>query len=219
MRASRRSVVAGLSWGLLSGSSAAQSIQGSTMELVVDHVMFPIYFNNPFLGLVEEIWRDRKVGRVFSQPQNPSFKGLYLRSKSFYLEYASNTKNEPYWSNAVYVVVPKKYWNFYEEPVLRTEHFLLPKFGGGYSIVSPEYPHLNSSAAQNETYDGLTLLISKALEDELLQVAGQKWTLPRSGKVRVHDGLKHLTDIAVIDEQSKLVAPLLEANPLLREFL
>ena len=189
------------------------------MELVVDHVMFPVYYNNPFLDLVEDIWRERKLGRVFSGPQNSSFKGVYLQSKSFYVEYLSNTKSEPYWSNAVYVVVPKKYWGYYTAPALLSEHFLVPKFGCGYSIISPDYPHLTKVIARDESYDGLAVLISKALEKELLQLAGQQWVLPESRKIRVHDSLTHVHDIAVIDEKSRLVAPLLQANPLMRDLL
>ena len=104
------------------------------MELAIDHVMFPVYYNNPFLELVEDIWKERKLGKVFTGPQNASFKAVYLRSKGFYVEYLSNTKSEPYWSNAVCVVVPKKHWGYYNAPALLTEHFLTPKFGCGFGL-------------------------------------------------------------------------------------
>jgi hypothetical protein len=61
-------------------------------------------------------------------------------------------------------VVPKQYWGFYKSPALVTEHFLIPQFGSGFQIVSPQFPHL----------DGFTLLISKALEESLLNIGGQK---------------------------------------------
>jgi hypothetical protein len=189
------------------------------MELILDHVMFPVYYNNPFLEVIEDIWRERELGKVFAEPQNESFKGVYLSSKSFYIEYLSNTKSEPYWSNTVYIVLPKTYWGYYEAPDLMTEHFLTPTFGCGYCIVNPDYPYLNSVVSRDEVHDGLTVLISSALEKELLRLGGMNWTLPASGKLRVHESLVHPYDMAIIDENSKLVAPLLQANPLLREFL
>jgi len=165
------------------------------MEITIDHVMFPVYFNNSFLNSVEENWTQRNLGYVDTQAQNDFFKGLYLHTKSFYVEYLSTVANEPYWSNAVYVVVPNEYWDNYETPDFRSDHFLIPK-----------------------SYDGLTILISKALEYELCNIGGEKWTLPSNGKLRVHEGLHHLHDIAVIDENDTIVAPLFEANPVLRDF-
>jgi hypothetical protein len=189
------------------------------MEIQIDHVMFPVYLNNAFLDVVEEIWAAKKAGKVFAQPQNAAFKGVYLQSKSFYVEYLSNVKDQPYWTNAVYVVVPKKHWAFYKSPALVDQYFLVPKFGCGYALVSPDFPYLNSMTAGSNSYDGLTLLISEALKKEVLSIAGLNWSLPESGKIQVHGSLVHVHDIAVIDEKSKLVAPLLQPNPLLREFL
>lgn len=188
------------------------------MELIIDHVMFPVYLNNALLERVEPNWKERNAGKVFTQPQNRSFKGLYMSSKSFYVEYLSTVETEPYWSAAIYVIVPNEYWDAYESPALKTDHFLIPSFGSGYQLLSPSFPHLNSEVSKEESYDGLTILISKALEQELLNIGGKKWRLPANGKVRVHEGLHHLHDIAVIDENEKIVAPLLEANPVLREF-
>ena len=200
---------------------AAQTSERNSqaMEIFVDHVMFPVYFNNAFLEVIETEWRTQSLGKVYSQPQNSVFKGVYFESKSFYVEYLSTVKTEPFWSNAVYVVVPKKYWSHYEKPALLTEHFLVPTFGCGFTLVSPEFPNLNSVLAKGQTYDGFTLLISAALERELLSLAGQRWVLPSSGKVRVHKKLLHVHDIAVLNDKSKLVAPLLQPNPTLREFL
>jgi hypothetical protein len=193
-----------------SEKSMAQTATGGAlpMELQLDHVMFPVYFNNQFLNIVEQVWKDQLSGRVFQMPQYPAFKHVLHFSKSFYVEYLSTVQSEPYWSNAVYVVVPKQYWGFYKSPALVTEHFLIPQFGSGFQIVSPQFPHL----------DGFTLLISKALEESLLNIGGQKWVLPSNGKIRVHEKLHHVHEIAVINEKSKLVAPLLHPNPLLREF-
>ena len=188
------------------------------MELTIDHVMFPIYYNNALLEFVEHNWNSRKLSKVHSQSQNDSFKGVYLPSKSFYVEYLSTVETEPYWSSAIYVVLPNEYWDAYKKPALRTDHFLIPSFGSGYQLVSPSYPHLNTIVSKDESYDGLTILISKALEQELLSIGGKKWVLPKNGKVRVHEDLHHLHDIAVIDEQNKIVAPIFEANPILREY-
>lgn len=188
------------------------------MELKIDHVMFPIYANNSFLEIIEAEWKERTSGKVYSQPQNDFFKGVYLRAKSFYVEYLSNVESQPYWSNAIYVVVPTKYWSYYKNPAMRTEHFLVPYFGSGFQLVSPDYPNLNEKTSDEETYDGLTILISSALEKELLNIGGQKWILPQSGKIEVHKGLVHPHDIVVINEKSKLVAPLYEANPILRDY-
>ncbi len=186
------------------------------MQLQVDHIMFPVYFNNAFLAFVEENWKLKGVGRVFSEPQNDAFKGVYLQGRSFYVEYLSTVESEPYWSNALCVVVPRELWRYYAKPDLQSEHFLVPKFGCGFSLVSPESPHLHTSLPE-QTYDGLSIRISATLESELKTLAGQSWTLPP--QVRVHGGLHHAHDMLVLDAQSRVVAPLYQANPLLREHL
>lgn len=188
------------------------------MELIVDHVMIPVYFNNTLLDFVEHNWTHRELGKVFTEPQGDNFKGLYLKSKSFYVEYLSTVETEPYWSSAIYLVVPNEFWDAYKEPAIRTDHFLIPSFGSGYQLVSPSFPHLNTIVSKTESHDGLTILISKALEQEILNIAGKQWVLPKNGKIRVHKGLHHLHDIAVIDKDNKIIAPLFEANPVLREF-
>lgn len=188
------------------------------MELTIDHIMIPVYFNNALLEFIEYDWRNRETGKVYTQPQNDRFKGVYLPSVSFYVEYLSSVETEPYWSSAIYVVVPNEYWDAYKNPALRTDHFLIPSFGSGYQLISPSYPYLNTIVSKEESYDGLTILISKALEQQLLTIGGKKWILPKNGKIRVHEGLHHLHDIAVIDEHNKIVAPLFEANPVLRDF-
>jgi len=188
------------------------------MELTIDHVMIPVYLNDTLLEFVEHNWANRKLGKVFSEPPGNSFRGLYLKSKSFYVEYLSTVETEPYWSSAIYLVVPNEYWDAYKKPAMRNDHFLIPSFGSGYQLVSPTFPHLNTIVSKDESYDGLTILISKALEQELLTIGGKQWVLPKNGKIRVHEELHHLHDIAVIDERNKIVAPLFEANPVLRGF-
>jgi len=189
------------------------------MELVVDHVMFPVYFNNPFVSLMEEVWQEQSKGKVFVGKQNASFKGVYFQTSAFYVEYLSTVKNEPFWSNALYLVVPKKYWGFYKNPALLTEHFLIPDFGSGYQLVSPDYPYLSKVVSKGVEYSGLTILISPALEQEITHIGGLQWTLPQDGSVRVHNSLVRPHEMGVINENNKLVAPLFEANPILREFL
>ena len=199
-------------------TALSTSLADEPMELKIDHVMFPVYANNAFLDTVEADWKERKTGKVFTQPQNDFFKAVYLRSKSFYVEYLSNVETQPYWSNTVFIVVPTEYWAAYENPVMKSEYFLIPSFGSGYQLVSPDYPHLNEKNAGDEDYDGMTILISTSLAQELLTIGGENWTLPKNGKVQVHEGLVHFHDIVVIDEQSKLVAQIYEANPILRDF-
>jgi hypothetical protein len=223
MLTSRRDFLRATTLGVGAASSPKLLAQtpsgtGTPMELQIDHVMFTVYFNNPFLNLVEQIWKNQAAGRVVQMPQYPVFKHVLHFSKSFYVEYLSTVQSEPYWSNAVYVVVPKQYWGFYKSPALVTEHFLIPQFGAGFQLVSPQFPHLNALQAKGESYDGFTLLISKALEESLLGIGGQKWVLPSNGKIRVHEKLHHAHEIAVINEKSKIVAPLLQSNPVLREF-
>lgn len=188
------------------------------MELEIDHVMLPVYYNDALIDSIESVWRDRARGKVFTQPQNDFFKPVYLQSKSFYVEYLSTVQAQPYWSSAVFFVVPKQYWDHYKNPAMVNEHFLIPSFGSGYQLVSPDYPHLNSKIVKDVMYDGLKILISAALEEQILGIGGKQWSLPKDGKLQVHDGLAHLHDIVVIDENAKLVAPLFEANPILRDF-
>ena len=197
-------------------AAATPTWSAEPMELKIDHVMFPVYYNDGMLEHVEDNWKNRASGKVFSQPHNGTYTGVYLSSKSFYIEYLSSIETEPYWSTAIFVVVPNDYWDAFDDPVMRSDHFLIPHFGSGYQLVSPDFPNLNDTVSKGEDYDGLTILISKALKQELLNISGQKWTLPKN--VRVQDGLYHLHDITVIDENSKIVAPLYEANPVLRDF-
>lgn len=208
--------------GLSSHSPEAAQVRhfivepGNAMQLQIDHVMFPVYFNNDFLSIVEKTWKKKAIGSVFSGPQNAVYKGVYLQTKSFYVEHLSTVESEPYWSNTLYVVVAKELWSYYATPDLRSEHFLVPRFGCGYSLVSPEFPHLHSSLPE-QTYDGFSILISSALASELTMLAGKSWALPP--QIRVHSSLHHAHDIVVVDGDSKVVAPLFQTNPLLREYL
>ncbi len=188
-------------------------------ELVIDHVMFPVYFNDSFIELVETSWKQKNVSRVFKETKNRNFNAVYFQSNSFYVEYLSTVKSQPYWSNSVYVIVPKKYWGYYKKPALLNDYFLIPEFGSGYQLVSPDYPYLNNKISKDIAYDGFTLLISKKLEKKLRNIAGQNWSLPKNGKIKVHDKLIHVHDMAVINEKSQLIAPILQTNPILRDYL
>lgn len=188
------------------------------MELVLDHVMIPAYFNNPLLDLVEAHWKGQKGGTVKTYPQYPAFKQVVQFTRSFYVEQLSTVKSEPYWSNAVYFVVPTEYWDHYKHPPIRSEHFLVPAFGAGFALVSPDYPHLNSKLAADEPYDGLTVFISPNLAKSITTIGGQTWTFPEKGPLKVHKDLHHFTDIVVINERNERVAPLFQPNPLLRDY-
>ncbi|MEZ5448400.1 MAG: hypothetical protein R3E89_05110 [Thiolinea sp.] len=74
----RRQALVMLSTGLLTSSLPCLVNAGEKMELIVDHVMFPLYFNNQFLEVVEEVWKELNVGKVTIGKQNPAFKGVYL---------------------------------------------------------------------------------------------------------------------------------------------
>ncbi|MBX2867335.1 MAG: hypothetical protein KTR18_01560 [Acidiferrobacterales bacterium] len=215
----RRKTLTALGAGLLTGSVPGVAMSKEAMELVVDHVMFPLYFNNQFLDVAEEVWEEMNMGKVTRGKQNAAFKAVYLHSKSFYVEYLSNVKAQPYWSNAIYVVVPKDYWGYYRKPALVTEHFLIPEFGCGYQLMSPNYPHLNSDVSTDVEYDDLVILISAALEEQITNIAGKRWVLPGNNKIRVHTDLKHVHDIVVINGRDQIVAPLLQPNPILRQYL
>lgn len=198
--------------------SASFSDAQEIYDLEIDHVMFPVYLNNAFLDIVAKNWKSHKKGTIDIGKQNTAFKGVYYKSKSFYVEYLSNTKENQYWSNSIYVVVPKDLWSYYSKPAFKNEHFLIPFFGCGYQLVSPEYAYLNKAISSNEKYDGFTVLISDKLSVALLNIAGKKWKMPSNGKIKVNENLFHLHDIVVINENSKLIAPILEANPILREY-
>lgn len=177
--------------------------------------MFPVYMGGDFLAAARTVWEAFGTGDVFDRPPNRSFTGLYYQSRDFYVEYAATQVTEPYWSNAIYLVMDPKHWDHYASPALRTDHFLIPAFGSGYQLVSPDFPHLNARIAKTG-YRGLKTLISPALAAQILSIGGQDWSLPDT--LEVHDGLHHLHDIVVINEDRKIVAPILRENPILREF-
>ena len=77
-------------------------------------------------------------------------------------------------------------------------------------MFPPESPILNSKREDATTYDGLKILISKALEGELLNLCGLEWELPAC--IAVDEGLYHAYDMAVINENDNLIAPLHQSN-------
>ncbi|WP_422038307.1 hypothetical protein [Roseibium sp.] len=185
------------------------------MLLTIDHVMFPVYLGDQLLDEVEWTWKDRGYGKVFREAERSEFLPLYCQSNQFYVEYLSNRSTFSYWSNAVFVVVPKQFWEYYKEPALLSEHFLIPYFGSGYQLVSPDFPHLNSKLSGG-TDEGFRLLVSPDLYKVLSRVADQEWTLP--DHIEPHSDLKHMHDMAVLDAEGRLVAPLYEANPALKGY-
>lgn len=200
----------------LLGESAPEA--GDALELQIDHVMFPVYHNDAFLDEVREIWKGHNKVDIVEGGEEGEYKGVYFRSKRFYVEHLSTSKGNTYWSNNVYVIVSKEHWGRIKNPAKVFEHILIPSFACGYQLVSPEFPYLNSKISQGVTYDGFTLLISAKLEKDLLNLCGLKWKWPTSLKVKVHEGLLHPYDMAVIDEGNTLIAPLYQSNFGLKEY-
>lgn len=185
------------------------------MQLVIDHVMFPTYLGDQLLDEVEWTWRNREYGKVFREAERKEFLPLYCQSKQFYVECLSNRSTFSYWSNAVFVVVPKELWSYYKEPAHVSEHFLIPYFGSGYQLVSPDFPNLNSKLT-GEFDEGFTLLVSPDLYKILARIADREWKLP--DHLKPHTDLKHMHDMAVLDAKDRLVAPLYQANPALKGY-
>ena len=180
------------------------------MELQIDHISFPVYNNFEFLKEVEDNWKKYANGLVEIGKDRPAFTGVFYYSKNFYVEHLSTQKDDGYWCNTVYVVVDKKYWGHYENPKFLNEHWLKPDSRSGFAIFSPATPFLNSSLKKDISYDGLKILISKTLENELTNLCGLKWKLP--SYMTVHEKLLHAYDMAVINENDRLIAPLHQSN-------
>jgi hypothetical protein len=176
-------------------------------RLKIDHIMFPVYNNNNFLEHVYKTWI--KVNKQCNiGEQNSMYKGVYYPTNNFYVEHLSTTQGEKYWSNSIYVILKTKYWSYFINPDSISEYFLIPKFGCGYHIISPNYPHLNRLSKSND--EQLKVHISKALMVEIENLCGFKWEVPNF--IRVNDKLLHNYDIAVINSDDRLIAPLFQSN-------
>ncbi len=181
------------------------------MELEVDHISFPVYNNLAFLDEVEGSWREHGSGRVQMGPQGPQYTGVFYLTKNFYVEHLSTAKNDGYWSNTIYVVVDKKHWDHYENPDSRNENWLKPRMHGGFAVFGPDSLPVQWSRQQPTIpYAGLKLMISSALEDQLKNVCGLKWELPPY--LEVDERFLHPYDMAVINEDRRLIAPLHQCN-------
>ena len=112
------------------------------MILKIDHVMFPFYNNNKLLNEIKKHY-DNLGYASYIEPPKKTFKGLYLLTKKFYVEHLSTIKGEHNWTNALCIVLDKKYWGYFKNPDIKNEHFLTPKFGCGYFIVDPKSPCVN----------------------------------------------------------------------------
>jgi hypothetical protein len=110
-------------------------VGGGKKVLEIDHVMFPIYNNNNFLNEVANEYKKNKKYMYLIGKQQPSYKGIYLHSKNFYIEHLSTVKGEYYWSNSLAILLDKKYWSYYKKPDSISEHFMTPKFGCGYFLL------------------------------------------------------------------------------------
>ena len=135
-----------------------------------------------------------------------------MKTKKFYIEHLSTIKGEHNWTNALCIILDKKYWNNFKNPDIIDDHFLTPKFGCGYFLVDPKSPYINwkKQTPKNEfNINDLTILISKKLEKNLKNLAGCKWELPNY--IQSDKRLCQLYDILIIDN-NKIIAPLFHSN-------
>ena len=180
---------------------------GKNHRLTIDHVMFPIYNNPDFLKVVEDYWKTFK-GKVFKQPNS-----VFISQNHFYVEHISVDKNlspeDHFWSNAICLELEKKYWNYFENPLIINDNFLTPYAGAGYFFVNPHYEYTNKKLKNNDS-NSFKILISNNLKKELENIANKKWILPDF--VNVHPNLLHNYDIVVLDDNNKLIGPYLQSN-------
>lgn len=181
------------------------------MKLIIDHVMFPVYDNNKFLKKVYKEWKKNKKYDISIGKQNDRFRGIYLFSTNFYIEHLSTTINNPYWNNALCIVVDKKYWKYYKHPDEISDDYLIPKYGCGYFLIDPQskfrYKHGNKNIGSQ--YDNFTILISKKLEISIKKICGLDLQLPKY--IKTCNNFTQHYDIAVIDNNIR-IAPLFQSN-------
>lgn len=183
-------------------------VGGGKKILDVDHVMFPVYNNNNFLDEVANEYKKNKKYIYSIGKQEPSYKGIYLYSKNFYIEHLSTIKGEYYWSNSIAIILDKKYWSYYKNPVILDDNFMRPTFGSGYFFVNPEYKFTNKKNLKSN-YDNFTIYISKNLKKELTNIAGLKWKLPKY--IKTNDKLCQQYDI-IIKDRDVVIGPLFQTN-------
>jgi|AntAceMinimDraft_17_1070374.scaffolds.fasta_scaffold07273_3 hypothetical protein len=178
-------------------------------ELVVDHIMFPVYNNDAFLDEVKEIWETKGVGEI-KRDDYEAYSGVFFKTKKFYVEYLSTNKGDGWWRNRICVVVDKQHWDYYKEPFLKDEFFLTPEITSGFFLVSPEYNSTNTKINKDIDYKGFTIYISEALKEKLENICDLKWKLP--DYIKTNKNLIHETDIVVVDGKGEYVAPFLQCN-------
>ena len=181
------------------------------MILKIDHVMFPFYNNNKLLNEIKKHY-DNLGYASYIEPKKKTFKGLYLLTKRFYVEHLSTIKGEHNWTNALCIVLDKKYWGYFKNPDMINEHFLIPKFRCGYFLVDPKSPYVNwkKTTPKNKfNINNLTILISKKLENKLKHLAGYEWELPNY--IQTDKRLCQLYDI-LITANDRVIAPLFHSN-------
>lgn len=169
--------------------------------------MFPIYNNNKILNEIALYYKNNENYKFSLGPQELKYKGIYLKSKYFYIEHLSTKKNEYYWSNSLCIVLNKKYWSYYNKPDFIDDNFLIPKFGCGYFLVDSNYKNLHKK--NNNYYDEFIIFISKKLYNEINNIANLKWILPKY--IQINNKLKHNYDI-VVKDADKIVGPLFSSN-------
>ena len=62
-------------------------------ELIVDHIMFPVYNNDSFLDEMKKIWEEKGVGEIIKADYD-AYSAVFFKTKKFYVEYLSTNKGE-----------------------------------------------------------------------------------------------------------------------------
>ena len=160
--------------------------------------MFCTWSNQDYLKEVKKWYTKRKLKANIGKQQQ-QYRGVYHFGSDFYIEYLTTTKSEVYWSNAICVVLDKSKWSTFKNPVIKTESFLMPRYGCGYFFVTPE--HANKKRGPNQ----YTIYVSNALHKELSAYG----KLPAYVKTDVK--LKQPWDILVYHKK-ELYGPLFTCN-------
>jgi hypothetical protein len=178
------------------------------MNIIIDHVMFPIYNNNNFLLEVAKEYKKEKI-KFNVGKQNKLYKGIYLFCGDFYIEHLSTTKHNYYWTNALCIQCDKKYWKYYKNPDSQSEDFMTPKFGCGFFLVSPTSDYVKWRQRNRISCGNMIIYVSKKLYDSVKNLCGLMWNIPKY--VKVHKLLLQPYDIVVMDKLNR-IAPLFQTN-------
>ena len=177
----------------------------------IDHCMFPFYNNIKILSEINKYY-DKRNYTSNIEKQTSLYRGTYLYTKKYYIEHLSTIKGQYNWTNSLCIVLDKKYWKYYKNPDSVNEHFLRPKFGCGYFLVDPKSPYTNwrkNLKVNKINKNNFTILISKKLEKELMNLGGCKWKIPNY--IKTDKRLCHFYDIVIMNN-TEIIAPLFQSN-------